>query len=262
MAEKRWAFVHPFQLRLQRGIEVYLWNLAVALVQQGIQVDIFTWNGKLEIPDYAKVPGLNFHKVPSVRYYQSLFAIPFYVAWLLKRKYQHVFVHFAGYGEGPALCLVRLMRPIHFSVVYHFPITQVPHHYREFERWYFQRDAQHLIAVSQETGREVEQWAGRHCTVIGHGVDTQRFHPDMALRAQICQDLGLVQETPVLITVAELEERKGVQFVIQAMPKVLDEMPDTRYLIIGDGPHRDKLIQLASSLNLQKNVFFLGIKER
>ena len=258
MPETRWAFIHPFQLRLQRGIEVYLWNLASALAKQGVNVDILTWAGPLDIPDYARVPGVHLHQVPSVRYFQAQFAVLYYVYWLLKGNYQQVFVHFAGYGEGPVLRLARLVHPISYSVVFHFPPSLVPHRYHEFARWNFQRDAAHLIAVSQATAREVEPWAGRPCAVIGHGVDTERFRPDPVLHAQIRRDLGLGADTPVLISVAALEERKGMQWVIQAMPKIREKFPDVRYLILGDGPYQAELERRVGDLGLQKNVLFLG----
>ena len=260
MSETRWVFIHPFQLRLQRGIEVYLWNLADALIKDGIEVDILTWDGPIKPPDYIRNSKVKLHKVPSVRYFQAWFAVPYYVYWLLKGKYQHIFVNFAGFGEGLALRLVRLVRPIRFSLVVHFPRSLVPHRYDEFVRWNYQRNAKYLIAVSQATASEVKQWAGRTCSVIGHGVDTHHFHPDAGLRVQVRQELGLGKETPVLITVAALEERKGMQFVIQAMPKVLEEMPDARYLIIGEGTYKETLVELARSLNLQNTVLFLGFQ--
>lgn len=260
MTETRWAFIHPFQLRLQRGIEVYLWNLTATLSRQGVSVDILTWAGPLDIPDYALIPGVKLYSVPYVRYFQAQFAVLYYVYWLLRGNYQHVFVHFADYGEGLALHLARFVRPIPFSVVFHFPPSLVPHRYREFERWFFQSDAKHLIAVSQATAKEVVQWAGCSCEVIGHGVDTGRFRPDAALRKQVRQELGITDESPVLISVAAMEERKGMQWVIRAMPKVLEKSPDTRYLILGDGPYQAELERLVCNLSLQSKVLFLGFQ--
>jgi len=254
------AFIHPFQLRLQRGIEVYLWNLALALAQQGSRVDILTWAGPLDVPDYARNPAIKLHTVPYVRYFQAQFGVLYYVYWLLKGNYQHVFVNFAGYGEGLALRLARRMLPIPFSVVFHFPPSLVPHRYREFDHWGFLRDAIYLIAVSQATAEEVEKWAGRPCAVIRHGVDVERFHPDALLRVRIRKDLKIGPDEPVLISIAALEERKGIQWVVQAMPKVLEEMPETRYWILGDGPYRCELEKQVRNLNVQNNVLFLGFQ--
>ncbi|HET7143119.1 MAG TPA: glycosyltransferase, partial [Anaerolineales bacterium] len=191
ISKSRWLFIHPFQLRFQRGIEVYLWNLASALTEENVDIHILTWAGDLDVPDYAKNSTFNLHIVPSVRYYQPYFAIPFYVTRLVMGNCGHVFVHFAGYGEGLALHIAQLFRKLSFSVVFHFPPSLVPHRYREFEKWGFHRDAVNLIAVSQSTADEVEQWAGRPCAFIEHGVDTERFSPDIILRQQIRNQLGI-----------------------------------------------------------------------
>ena len=118
MPSKKIAFIHPFQLRLKRGIEIYLWYLAAALAKQGVQVDILTWSGPMDVPDYARVPGLRVLKAPNVRYFQSKFAAYFYIHWLLKNSYDHVFIHFAGYGEGFALSILQKIKSVPFSVVF------------------------------------------------------------------------------------------------------------------------------------------------
>ncbi len=261
MDKPRWLFIHPFQLRLHRGIEVYLWNLTLALTQANIDVDILTWDGFLEPPEYVQSSTVRLLRVPSVRYFQDFFAIPFYIYYLLTGGYSHIFVHFAGYGEGLAFRLARLIRQFDFSIVFHFPPSLVPHRYREFDHWGLQRDAAHLISVSQATGREVDIWAGRASTVIGHGVDTKRFEPDYDLRVKVRKQFGITPEAFILISVAALEERKGIQWVIQAMPKVLEEKLATHYLILGEGPYRVALEEKVRILGLHANVFFLGFQK-
>ena len=255
----RWAFIHPFQLRLQRGIEVYLWELASALAQSGVDVDILTWAGPLDVPAYV-FPQVKVKRVPSVRYYQHWLAVPFYVWQLAKNHYDHVFVHFADYGEGPALNLAQRITDVPFSVVFHFPLSLVPHRYRGFERWGFHKGAAHLIAVSQAIADEVEKWSGRRSSVIGHGVNAERFKPDVALRERTRHELGISPDASVLISVAVLEERKGMQWVIQAMPKVLEGKSDVHYWILGDGPYRAALEEQVRKLNLQNKVSFWGFQ--
>jgi len=257
MKQPRWAFIHPFQLRLQRGIEVYLWGLASALAESGVEVDILTWSGSLNVPAYVS-PQVQIRRVPEMRYYQHVGAVLFYVWYLVKGHYDHIFVHFADYGEGVALNLARRITNVPFSVVFHFPPSLVPHRYRAFERWGFQKNAAHLIAVSQATASEVERWSGRSCTVISHGVDTERFKPNAQVRIQVREELGISSAAPVLVSVAALEERKGIQWGIKAMPVLLQEYPDLQYVVIGEGGYRSQLEGLAAKLGLKKSVHFLG----
>jgi glycosyltransferase involved in cell wall biosynthesis len=261
MTKPHWAFIHPFQLRLQRGIETYLWELASALGRCGIAVDILTWAGPMQIPAYLH-PSVKIKTVPAVRYYQSLVAIPYYAKDLIQNRYDHIFLHFVSYGEGPALHLAQKLAAFRYSVVFHFPPSLVPHRYREFERWGVHHSADHLIAVSQATAREVEQWADRSCTVIGHGVDVDRFRPDPVLGTRTRKQLGIAADVPILITVAALEERKGVQWVIRALPKVLESFPDARYLVVGDGPFRKDLEEHVQHLHIEQHVLFLGFESQ
>ncbi len=260
MKKTRWAFIHPFQLRLQRGIEVYLWELASALAQSGVDVDILTWAGPLDVPTYVS-PHVKIRRVPEVLYYQHQLAVPFYVWQLAKNHYDHVFVHFADYGEGPTLNLAQRIINVPFSVVFHFPPSLVPHRYRGFERWGFHKNAAHLIAVSQTTANEVERWSGRRSSVIGHGVNTERFKPDMALRERTRHELNVSPDASVLISVAALEERKGVQWVIQAIPKVLERKTDVHYWVLGDGSCRARLEEQVRNLGLQSKVSFFGFQK-
>ncbi len=257
MHKPRWAFIHPFQLRLRRGIESYLWNISAALLESGIDVDILTWNGPLRTPAWTRDKGMHVYAAPEMRYYQALCALPYHLARLVVGRYDHIFIHFAGYGEGMILRLTRTLRPIPYSVVLHFPPSLVPDRYREFAHWNCQERASHLISVSRCVANEVEQWAGRPCGVIEHGVDSERFAPDPELRRRTRADLWLPPEAPLLVTVAALEERKGIQFVINALPDILEQHPEARYLVLGEGGYRAALEELIRRRQLQDHVLLL-----
>jgi glycosyltransferase involved in cell wall biosynthesis len=258
MTRPRWAFVHPFQLRLRRGIESYLWGLTSALASTGVDVDILTWTGPLG-PLNGNGSKVVLRAAPSFGYYEKHFATPYYLGQFLLRGYDHVLVDFAGYGEGPALAVVNLLKKTPFSVVFHFPRTLVPHRYEEFSRWGFPRHAEHLIGVSDFVGRQVEDWAHRSCAIIGHGVDTRRFHPDRETREKTRRLLALSDEQHLLLTAAALEERKGIQTIIRALPAVLAAFPNTHYIVLGDGPYLSKLETLVQDLKLERHVTFRGV---
>lgn len=260
MPGTHWAFLHPFQLRLQRGIEAYLSNLTSALVENRIDADILTWAGPLKMPQNKNRQDISvkIQTVPSIRYYQRVFAIPFYLWHLVSSDYDHLFINFAGYGEGETLDLLRRFRTIPFSIVFHFPRSLVPHRYQEFARWGLQRQAHQLIAVSHYVADQVEAWAERQCAVIGHGVNTQHFRPEPLQGLRIRSSLAIKKDAPMLVTTAALEARKGIQWGIRALPTVLQTHPDTHYIVLGEGDYRNHLENLIQDLQLENRVHLLG----
>lgn len=63
---------------------------------------------------------------------------------------------------------------------------------------------------------------------------------------------------PVLVTVAHLVDRKRHGDVMRAMWLLRERWPHLRYLIVGDGPERHALEQLAARLELADRVGFTG----
>lgn len=88
------------------------------------------------------------------------------------------------------------------------------------------------------------------------GVDITRFSPQAPDAALV--DRLRLKGKKVLLTVARLVPRKGHKVVLQALPKVLREVPDLHYVIAGDGPEKENLKKLADELNLSGAVTFAG----
>lgn len=91
------------------------------------------------------------------------------------------------------------------------------------------------------------------------GVDVSHWivEPDSA-RVQALQKLHELENRPVILTVTRLIERKGCDQVIEAMPNILSRFPEAVYLIVGEGPERDRLETLRNQLGLTKSVIFAG----
>lgn len=62
----------------------------------------------------------------------------------------------------------------------------------------------------------------------------------------------------VIISVSRLIPRKGHDVVLRALPKVLEQVPDAVYLIVGDGPYRPTLDGIVAELGLGEHVRFAG----
>ena len=76
-----------------------------------------------------------------------------------------------------------------------------------------------------------------------------------------CKKQFGVIDRKVIYTVGRLDERKGHDLVIQAMPAIIDKVSEVIYLIGGKGPHLPKLQSLVEELHLQDYVRFCGFIE-
>lgn len=68
----------------------------------------------------------------------------------------------------------------------------------------------------------------------------------------------VVGHNPVLLTLARLEPRKGVDMVIGALPRVLQVHPNAVYIVAGAGDDRGRLEQIARDENVDRRVRFVG----
>lgn len=90
-------------------------------------------------------------------------------------------------------------------------------------------------------------------------VDGDRFHP-APKNPEFVTRYGLAN-AKVLMTVARLwsgDIYKGVDVTIRALPKILHEQPDVKYLVIGRGDDQPRLAKLAEDLGVADRVVFAG----
>ncbi|RJR14934.1 MAG: glycosyltransferase family 1 protein [Nitrospiraceae bacterium] len=95
---------------------------------------------------------------------------------------------------------------------------------------------------------------------IHNAVDFNEF--DRLLGEEVNYDqLGLnnnMFSDKTVVTLSQLIPRKGIHYLLNAVPKVLKVFPETKFLILGSGPLKDELINTSISLGLQENVHFPG----
>ena len=77
------------------------------------------------------------------------------------------------------------------------------------------------------------------------GVDLVQFNK-INYNQDIKNSIG--PESLLLLGVGRLAQKKGFEFLIQAMPRVIEEIPKARLAIIGFGPQKDQLKKLIKEL--------------
>ncbi|MBM3459659.1 MAG: glycosyltransferase family 4 protein, partial [Armatimonadetes bacterium] len=110
------------------------------------------------------------------------------------------------------------------------------------------RDADRIFAISNYTREQVIQLGARpeHVDVVPGGVAREWF----SFRRT-------ASDPHRIVTVARLDEHKGHDVVLRALPRLVRLWPDLVYDIIGPGP-QERLRALAASLGVGKHVVFHG----
>lgn len=118
---------------------------------------------------------------------------------------------------------------------------------------------QGVVAVSRAIRERIVNVAGvpqNTIRVIHNGLDLSRLpRPNFDAIADQGGP-GAAWKTPVIGTFGHLSEKKGQRVFLQAVRLLVDKGLDAEFVILGDGPDRTALRNLAEELNVTKRVTF------
>ena len=106
--------------------------------------------------------------------------------------------------------------------------------------------AQHMTSAIRGLGVP-----GENVLTLPFGVDTGIFHPHNR------REIG-TREGFTIVSTRHLEPLYNVGLLVEAMPVIVEEVPNVRLLLIGDGSERGRLQARVNELNLADRVTFLG----
>ena len=99
-------------------------------------------------------------------------------------------------------------------------------------------------------------------SVIHNGIDLQKFEKEILrfssqdkqkIRTLFNADSGSF----VILTVAALHPRKGLKYLIQAFHDILPYIPESKLIIVGEGPQKTDLENLIKKLDIVNKVMLL-----
>ena len=107
-----------------------------------------------------------------------------------------------------------------------------------------------IICVSkpsmQDTIQEL-QVKPEKLEVILNGIDVDTFKPDKNMK---------IIENRIVTTASADIPLKGLRYLIDALPKVLEDFPKTHLIVIGKSPNESKIRKLIEDLDLNEKVIF------
>jgi glycosyltransferase involved in cell wall biosynthesis len=121
--------------------------------------------------------------------------------------------------------------------------------------------ADYYIAISREIKRVLvsDGIAENRIFVVHSGIDTNRFATSRT--ESLMGEFGLEEDERIVLNVAHLAGHKGQSYLLRAVPLVLEEIPATRFFVVGGGDLRSELTRLAKDLSVQDKVVFTGFRD-
>jgi glycosyltransferase involved in cell wall biosynthesis len=129
-----------------------------------------------------------------------------------------------------------------------------------FAEWVMSHFVRKMVGVSAATVadlRKYEKIASRKLLTIPNGIDDARLVTTIDKQKKKTE-LGIVRTGPVIGLGVRLAEQKGITYLLQAMPRIIRRRPDITLVIAGEGELEQTLKDEAISLEIEKNVLFVG----
>lgn len=230
----RIGLVSPYSFDVPGGVQFHIRDLAEYLVRAGHHVSVLAPADEgTQLPDYVVPAG----RAVPIRYNGSTARLLFgpvaaakVSRWLEEGDFDVVHIH---EPLAPSLSVLALWA-VTVPVVATFHTSNVRSRAMQAAYPLLRPSIEKIhgrIAVSEDARRTVTTHIGGDAVVIPNGVDTAAF----ARAERTARWIG-APGRPTLVFLGRIDEpRKGLPVLAEAMPRILDEVPGARLLVVGPG---------------------------
>ena len=267
---------------IEGGLARHVRKLAEALVRQGVTVDVLTRGIGAEFElDGPTGPqergGVTVHRVREPGWPRDLDR---FVAWVeqmnedmlaageaLAQENSYDLIHghdwlvaraAAGLADRLEIPYVTTVHATEHGRHQGWVKDEPQAHIHATERWMAQRADAVIVCSYYMRGHvaDIFDIDERRVAVIPNGVDPSELRPSGDLQA-LRREFAEPHEKLVLL-VGRLVYEKGFQLALDALPGVIANVGDVRFLVAGNGTHEGELKAQAARLGLDEHGTFLG----
>jgi len=259
------------------GAQRYVYDLALGLQSHGYAVTVATGAGeKRTLLDRLEKAGIRTHQFALLQ--RSISLIQDIRAWFELRRFfkQGKFdvVHLNSSKAGVlGACAAKLagVRRVVFTAhgfVFNEKQSFVRRWLYVFLTWGSGLYTDTVIAVSRydkESALRYHVYPERKIEVIHNGVDynTLTFLDRETARLFFASNgVTLKDTTHLVLSIGNLYNNKGFSYVVEAAASVVKDVPDTVYVIMGEGEERTHLEQMIAEKDLTAHVYLIGFVEQ
>ncbi len=94
---------------------------------------------------------------------------------------------------------------------------------------------------------------------VANGLDLEEIK-SLKIAAQIKDELQIAPGCNIVGTVARFTEQKGLKYFVEAAKLIKEQIPNCKFIIVGDGELKNSLIKFAQNIGIYQEVIFTGYR--
>jgi len=246
------------------GIAAHVYELSKALSEKGDDIHILTFRNKYSEKKYVKLGNINTHRIylPKIGIVgKGIYMLLEYLTLIkLNKKFQFDILH--SHNLLPDNLITMLFKSIPSIITEHS--SQFLNAFEKNKSILFiykkiMKKADLIIGPSNELVNTFNKIgiSNDKTVYIPNGVDINKFKP-MNKPKDILNKYEINEDSKIILCPRRLAPKNGVEYLIKALPNVIEKFQEIKCLIVGDGSEFDKLNILVAELDLKKNVIFTG----
>jgi phosphatidylinositol alpha-1,6-mannosyltransferase len=251
------SYIYPRKNNARRGIFVH--QRAKYLAREGHNISVVTTRDSEDKKQEA-AEGVSVYRVsrrdimPQISGFFFTFMTLFQISKLIKqKKTDFVVQEFVG-ASNIVLGIFLKIKKIKFAVISHgskWEIQTGP--IRKLLARLALSFPEKVICVSRNVKDRLTDIADRKkLFVVNNGMDTEYLRPSMST-SDFRRSLGIGKKQ-VLLTISNLVSKKGIDVIIRAFANISKKNRNLVYIIVGEGPEKQKLQSLIKELRLGSKV--------
>ena len=260
--------------RVVGGISRVVYDLSHRLIKDGHEVTVVTYRDG-EVPYYEDDKGVKVYRVDNYMIQPNNF-----IDWILQLNFNMVerasqiiaeqgkfdVIHAHDWLVANAAKTLKHSFDIPIVATIHATeagrnsgIREPNQKYINDTEWMLTYEANEVIVNSNYMKSEVQRLFGlpfEKINVVPNGVNLNKFtgmDRDYSFRRKYAMD-----NEKIILFMGRLVYEKGIQYLISAMPKILEGYHDAKLVICGKGGMIDELKEQVNAMGISEKVYFAG----
>lgn len=121
-----------------------------------------------------------------------------------------------------------------------------------------------IVAPTKKTEKLLRDYGvNKPIQIIPTGIDFSPFKKENYSETEVSNlkaTFNIPKDSPIVLFVGRVAKEKSIDVLINAMPEVITLIPNAKLVIVGDGPQRLELEELAVNLGIHDSVIFTGMQ--